>query len=421
VLPTILGGLDLARMLSMEVAPSATALGPSGDRELAATLVRELLLGSGRNPPTTDVQLSAQVTLQSMFLRPIDCEAGAAAATGAGAGPADPAAAAADQSTDRSAMVDRRSTPSSPSEWLLRLLFDCRLPRATELSGTLAAVASSPVPFCVLLGKALEHTPLGAPSSAAAASGAAAAAAFSSSPSSPRRIAEQLLEEELDTLRGTPWRMSAAPWLRDAVLEGHFVLVLALVRALDRRDEVGLEGRGGLIRLLMTRYLFPEGELRAQMAADALDVSIAAFCLESRCAAWDCRRAALALLSELISAGPAALRECVDNLHRIHYVGPNGIKIYQPQFVHLETLPSPLRTPDSYVGLTNGGATCYMNSVFQQVGLDLFFFNACPVLLWRTAKIESGRTDRIRSNPIDRSFFCLLTAKNRFGIGRPTD
>lgn len=30
-----------------------------------------------------------------------------------------------------------------------------------------------------------------------------------------------------------------------------------------------------------------------------------------------------------------------------------------------------IRSPNSYVGLKNGGATCYMNSVFQQVS---FYF-----------------------------------------------
>ena len=81
---------------------------------------------------------------------------------------------------------------------------------------------------------------------------------------------------------------------------------------------------------------------------------------------------ALELLCELVRAGPAALSECVATLHRLHYVGPNGIKVYYPDTVGFDHEPALLRAPDSYVGMTNGGATCYMNSVFQQVRLLMF-------------------------------------------------
>lgn len=30
-------------------------------------------------------------------------------------------------------------------------------------------------------------------------------------------------------------------------------------------------------------------------------------------------------------------------------------------------MPKPLRAPGQYAGLRNGGATCYMNAVFQQL------------------------------------------------------
>lgn len=34
---------------------------------------------------------------------------------------------------------------------------------------------------------------------------------------------------------------------------------------------------------------------------------------------------------------------------------------------HQNTLLAPRRNPSGYVGIRNGGATCYMNSVFQQL------------------------------------------------------
>jgi hypothetical protein len=83
----------------------------------------------------------------------------------------------------------------------------------------------------------------------------------------------------------------------------------------------------------------------------------------------------LELLNELVCAGAAALSECVATLHRLHYGGPNGVKVYLADSLGFEHVPSALRAPDSYVGLINGGATCYMNSVFQQVRVwwGLFF------------------------------------------------
>jgi hypothetical protein len=206
---------------------------------------------------------------------------------------------------------------------------------------------------------------------------------------------------------------SAQPWLRDAALQARFRLVRSLVRALDRREEVGLEARGGLIRLLMTHYLFPEGELRAQMAADALDVSAAPLALESRCADSDCRRAALDLLAELASApGPAALSECAATLQRLHYVGQNGVRVYIPRQAALNSAPSSLRAPESYVGLINGGATCYMNSVFQQV---CGYYGRGSIGRSVDRSIDSRRRKKIRSidRPIDRPKPIRSTPKSR--------
>lgn len=60
------------------------------------------------------------------------------------------------------------------------------------------------------------------------------------------------------------------------------------------------------------------------------------------------------------------------------------IFIYLPEFQFLaplsmsnidwEYLPGfPARLPNNYVGLKNGGATCYMNSVFQQVNFTFCY------------------------------------------------
>ncbi|WIA22029.1 hypothetical protein OEZ85_004379 [Tetradesmus obliquus] len=70
-------------------------------------------------------------------------------------------------------------------------------------------------------------------------------------------------------------------------------------------------------------------------------------------------KAALELLSELMGDSPSSLEEGVALLIDLHY--------QQQTLRGWNMSPRPLRAPGQYMGLKNGGATCYMNAVFQQL------------------------------------------------------
>lgn len=142
------------------------------------------------------------------------------------------------------------------------------------------------------------------------------------------------------------------------LLQGRLQLVLALVRTLDRRG-VGSDSQGGLIRLLLQEFLFPEAVQQLAAAAGRLDLQSCAAKIEPRCATPSCRKAALELLSELMGDSPSSLEEGVALLIDLHY--------QQQTLRGWNMSPRPLRAPGQYMGLKNGGATCYMNAVFQQL------------------------------------------------------
>lgn len=109
-----------------------------------------------------------------------------------------------------------------------------------------------------------------------------------------------------------------------ALLQGRLQLVLALVRVLDRRG-VGSQGQGGLMRLLLQEFLFPEAVAKGEAAAGQLNLARCAKSLEPHCATPSSRRAALELLAELMGDTPASLEEGVSMLLHLHYQQQVGI------------------------------------------------------------------------------------------------
>jgi hypothetical protein len=184
-------------------------------------------------------------------------------------------------------------------------------------------------------------------------------------------VAAQMLDDEVAALRAAAAAPApAAEVLSDGgsgssaaaaacmLLQGRLQLVLALVRTLDRRG-VGADSQGGLIRLLLQDFLFPEAVQQLAAAAGRLDLASCAAKIEPRCATSSCRKAALELLAELMGDCPGSLEEGVGLLIDLHY---------QQQTLRSWNMAARLlRPPGLYMGLKNGGATCYMNAVFQQL------------------------------------------------------
>eukprot|EP00883_Tetradesmus_obliquus_P015009 jgi/Sobl393_1/8113/SZX59989.1 len=185
-------------------------------------------------------------------------------------------------------------------------------------------------------------------------------------------VAAQMLDDEVAALRAAAAAPAPAAATIGAgsssssssaaaacmLLQGRLQLVLALVRTLDRRG-VGSDSQGGLIRLLLQEFLFPEAVQQLAAAAGRLDLQSCAEKIEPRCATPSCRKAALELLSELMGDSPSSLEEGVALLIDLHY--------QQQTLRGWNMSPRPLRAPGQYMGLKNGGATCYMNAVFQQL------------------------------------------------------
>lgn len=187
-----------------------------------------------------------------------------------------------------------------------------------------------------------------------------------------REIAEQQLEDELQWLKTAPPAVDDD----DRLLEGHLHLVRVLVEVLDKRI-IGAsklpQGRG-LVQLLMKHFLFPDSAIllhdeesvtSRKGQVHEVPFSILGISseddglLQSKCGTRGSREKAFQLLLCLATHCKESFREIVNLIIKIHL---------SDQVIDWEHLPSYGRKAvGGYVGLKNAGATCYMNSVFQQL------------------------------------------------------
>lgn len=155
---------------------------------------------------------------------------------------------------------------------------------------------------------------------------------------------------------------AAATPENDSRLEGKLKCIAAACEHMDVHSL--LPGNGGieLLEKLLRKFLFPEAayvrsiqQARAPIDPQQLQVALAA-----PAATRGARQAALGLVVQLMSANLSALRAGAELLLALHYSGegPNGWDM-APK--------TNARAAGGYCGLKNGGATCYMNSVFQQL------------------------------------------------------
>ncbi|GIL73346.1 hypothetical protein Vretifemale_3533 [Volvox reticuliferus] len=217
--------------------------------------------------------------------------------------------------------------------WVLKSLVSLRPAMEYRLESCLE--------FHVLLAKVLHQLPeLASPSAEA------------------RLLADSVLSEEVARLDvGAEELMQPK---RALLLRGKLMLVRELVRALERLGlGLGANGRPGLISILLNRYLFPEAQPLWQPDASH---SIMEAALQHVAADAGVRREALQLVQFLMTACPSNLEQGFRDLSRLHY--DNGLRTIDRKF---DIGGEGVKSEGSYVGLRNGGATCYMNSVLQQL------------------------------------------------------
>jgi len=142
----------------------------------------------------------------------------------------------------------------------------------------------------------------------------------------------------------------------DCRLQGQLRLLAALYVSLDGQDAVESPGPAGpsLTSTLITDFLFPE-------VAPVMDTAAAAAAAcQPRCTTDLSRKAGLDLLQVQMSHDAEALQEGAGLLTHSQ-IDKLNLQWWNYSSFH------DTRGPSGYVGLVNLGATCYANSVFQQL------------------------------------------------------
>ncbi|KAH1013809.1 hypothetical protein HUJ04_002748 [Dendroctonus ponderosae] len=156
-------------------------------------------------------------------------------------------------------------------------------------------------------------------------------------------------------------------WLRKArdknevLIEGHLGLARELLNFMTpaQKCELGSAESGSLIRELLEDFLFPASKLQLQLAKTKQlgeDPAIPV------CDTPQTQAAAFDLLISLCYNCVPNYKQLVAMLTEMFYSDPDSAI---PDWDHLPAVgPRPFR---GFVGLKNAGATCYMNSVLQQL------------------------------------------------------
>ncbi|KAK7081025.1 Ubiquitin carboxyl-terminal hydrolase 24 [Halocaridina rubra] len=142
------------------------------------------------------------------------------------------------------------------------------------------------------------------------------------------------------------------------LLAGHLTLIAALLTCEGISKE---ESGATLIPLLITEYLFPASKLvlETEPGQDSLSASRNYW---AKCTGKESRIAAYELLVLLVVNSLKNMTTLAGLLVSLHHtLNPDFIKEYE----YAPAVDG--RCASGYVGLKNGGATCYMNSVLQQL------------------------------------------------------
>ncbi|KAK9822778.1 hypothetical protein WJX74_007862 [Apatococcus lobatus] len=149
---------------------------------------------------------------------------------------------------------------------------------------------------------------------------------------------------------------------QDIRLQGKLRLLTCLLNPANHVCPIVSSDTCHLIQLLLTELLFPGAALQAEISSSGfknLSQGRLQLALRGRNASQAARKEALALVRMLMSTSTSALQHGLDILSDLHYLTDVPCTVSQGGAVS--------RAVGTFTGLKNGGATCYMNSVFQQL------------------------------------------------------
>ncbi|CAI8002162.1 Probable ubiquitin carboxyl-terminal hydrolase FAF-X [Geodia barretti] len=182
---------------------------------------------------------------------------------------------------------------------------------------------------------------------------------------------DKLLEEELKWLLKVREDTLASPTrqcpVEGPLLDGHLSLLVELLtfRSVAERHHIGSKSGGErLIEIVMSDFLFPASRLvkEARENPDSEKQELSEYVAQPICSTTECTQSAFKLLNALC----AGCSENIATLHQLlssYFYSGQDPPLCEWEFIpHIG--PRPLK---GFVGLKNAGATCYMNSVLQQL------------------------------------------------------
>ena len=154
--------------------------------------------------------------------------------------------------------------------------------------------------------------------------------------------------------------------IEEIQLEGHLGITKEIVGFLsvDAKRDVG-SGSGNLLRILIDEYIFPASRAMVIHMKTGQRPNLQLEEINPICSTANTLQAAFDALVALCTGCVENLRYVTETLSEMFYeIDP--IEICEWEYVP-PVGPRPTR---GFVGLKNAGATCYMNSVLQQVRLE---------------------------------------------------